>query len=134
MMITSRSTNRHRATPVTLSASRVPSNHERMSRNVRTADDRLQNRLQLECGPGSASSGMRCHALALAFAASLLGCESKKSTTDQPAGTPGSGSAAQPTARAPLTDLTTASTLAPVRAAFNAKKGEARFLTLLSPT
>jgi hypothetical protein len=32
---------------------------------------------------------------------------------------------------AALTDL---STLEPVRAAFNAKKGEARFLTLLSPT
>ena len=78
--------------------------------------------------------GMRYHALALAVAASLLGCESKKSATDQPGVKPGSGSVSQPTTRAKLTDLTPASTLAPVRAAFNAKKGEARFLTLLSPT
>jgi len=41
---------------------------------------------------------------------------------------------ASQTSSAPLTDVTTASTLAPVRAAFNAHKGEARFLTLLSPT
>jgi hypothetical protein len=77
---------------------------------------------------------MRSKVLAVAFAFTLVGCESKKSTSDQP--TPAqSGSAAGPVApRAPLTDLTTASTLAPVRAAFNAKKGEARFLTLLSPT
>jgi hypothetical protein len=78
-------------------------------------------------------SGMRYTALALAVAALLFGCESKKTVTDQqqPAKA-GSASPAGP--RAQLTDLTTASTLAPVRAAFNAKKGEARFLTLLSPT
>ena len=74
---------------------------------------------------------MRSMALAVAVV-SLLGCESKKASTDQPASKPTPGSASKPTA--PLTDLTTASTLAPVRAAFNAKKGEARFLTLLSPT
>jgi hypothetical protein len=81
---------------------------------------------------------MRYTILAVAVSASLLGCESKKSSSDQPAVTPtagsATGSAAQPAPRAQLTDLTTASTLAPVRAAFNAKKGEARFLTLLAPT
>lgn len=76
---------------------------------------------------------MRYTVLALAVAASLLGCESKKSATDQEKPSK-AGSASRSAARAPLTDLTPASTLAPVRAAFNAKKGEARFLTLLSPT
>lgn len=71
-------------------------------------------------------------ALTLAVALSLLGCESKKASTELPAAPPKTGSATKPTVQ--LTDLTTASTLAPVRAAFNAKKGEARFLTLLSPT
>lgn len=75
---------------------------------------------------------MRLKALALAVALSILGCDSKKTTSEQPATPTSSGSAARLTAL--LTDLTTASTLAPVRAAFNAKKGEARFLTLLSPT
>ena len=56
----------------------------------------------------------------LVLALSLLGCESKKT---QPQA-----------ARAPLVDLTPSSTLAAVRTAFNAHKGEARFLTLLSPT
>lgn len=73
-------------------------------------------------------SPMRYTVVALAVVASLLGCESKKPTTDEAPTKVGSA------AHAPLTDLTTASTLAPVRAAFNAKKGEARFLTLLSPT
>ncbi len=78
---------------------------------------------------------MRYQAFALAVAASLLGCEAKKPTADQPAVQPKTGSATDPSsARAQLTVLTTASTLAPVRAAFNAKIGEARFLTLLSPT
>lgn len=78
---------------------------------------------------------MRYQALAIAVIGLLLGCESKKSTSDRPAAQSETGSAAHPTAaRAQLTDLTTASTLAPVRQAFNAKKGEARFLTLLSPT
>lgn len=76
---------------------------------------------------------MRYPAFALAVAVLLFGCESKKTATDQekPAK---AGSAPSSTARAQLTDLTTASTLAPFRAAFNARKGEARFLTLLSPT
>jgi hypothetical protein len=77
---------------------------------------------------------MRYTALVLAVAASLLGCDSKKASTDQPPNAAKTGSAGQPAVRAQLTDLTTASTLASVRTAFNAKKGEARFLTLLSPT
>ena len=60
---------------------------------------------------------MRTTLLALAIAVSLSGCDAKK-----------------PGARAPLTDLTTASGLGTVRAAFNAHRGEARFLTLLAPT
>ena len=75
---------------------------------------------------------MRYKVIAFAFALSILGCDSKKSTPDQPATQTKADSAERPTA--PLTDLTPASTLAPVRVAFNAKKGEARFLTLLSPT
>ena len=75
---------------------------------------------------------MRFTAISLAITLSLLGCESKKSSSEQPSTPPKSGSATKPSAQ--LTDLTTASTLAPVRAAFNAKKGEARFLTLLAPT
>ena len=70
-------------------------------------------------------------ALALAFALSASGCESKK----QPAG--GQQAAVEnklAAARAPLTVLTTASGLGAVRTAFNAHKGEARFLTLLAPT
>lgn len=76
--------------------------------------------------------GMRYTGFALAVAALLLGCESRKPTADQQALK--AGSATQQVVRTQLTDLTTATTLAPVRAAFNAKKGEARFLTLLSPT
>jgi hypothetical protein len=71
---------------------------------------------------------MRHQVFAIAVVASLLGCESKKTTNNEPK----PGSAARPTAQ--LTDLTSVSTLAPVRSAFNAKKGEARFLTLLAPT
>ncbi len=78
-------------------------------------------------------SGMRFMVLAVAVTALLSGCESKKTATDQPQPS-NVGSATPPSPRVQLTDLTTASTLAPVRAAFNAKKGEARFLTLLSPT
>lgn len=78
---------------------------------------------------------MRLQALVLAVVASLLGCESKKATNSQAPAEAKTGSGSQRNAvQAQLTDLTTASTLAPVRAAFNAKKGEARFLTLLSPT
>ena len=73
---------------------------------------------------------MRYEALsAVLIALLVLACDSKKSRTEPP---PSSAAATNP--RAQLTDLTTASTLAPVRAAFNAKKGEVRFLTLLSPT
>ena len=72
---------------------------------------------------------MRFSALVLALAASLFGCESK---TSQPDPTPAAKE--KPGARAPLVDLTASSTLAAVRTAFNAHKGEARFLTLLSPT
>jgi hypothetical protein len=77
-------------------------------------------------------SAMRTQIL-VAVLGVLFGCGSKKSdsTSDQPA-----TAAAKPDTRptAPLVDLTASSTLAPVRAVFNAKKGEARFLTLLSPT
>jgi hypothetical protein len=76
---------------------------------------------------------MRYQPFALAVTLSLLGCDSKKSTAEQPTAQKAEPST-QPTTRVQLTDLTVASTLAPVRAAFNAKKGEARFLTLLSPT
>jgi len=76
---------------------------------------------------------MRYKALAFAIALPIFGCDSKKSTpSEQPATQPKPASAQRPAAT--LTDLTPASTLAPVRAAFNAKKGEARFLTLLAPT
>lgn len=78
--------------------------------------------------------------LAIAAATLLLGCDSKKSATDQApakqtetvARAP--GKATDTAARAPLVDLTSASTLAAARTAFNSHKGEPRFLTLLSPT
>jgi hypothetical protein len=76
---------------------------------------------------------MRPQLFALAIAAAVLGCDSKKSQTEPPAAKQKADPALQ-RARAPLTDLTTASSLAPVRTAFNARKGEARFLTLLAPT
>lgn len=72
---------------------------------------------------------MRSPVLAVAVALAMFGCEAKKSTSDQPA----SNSAAK-SARAPLVDLTSTSSLGAVREAFNAHEGEARFLTLLSPT
>lgn len=75
---------------------------------------------------------MRYKVVAFAFALSILGCDSKKSTPEPSATRTKADSTDKPTAA--LTDLTPASTLAPVRAAFNAKKGEGRFLTLLSPT
>ncbi len=68
----------------------------------------------------------------------LVACDSKKPapenapTKESP--TKESPTKESPTARAPLVDLTASSTLAAARAAFNAHKGEARFLTLLSPT
>ena len=73
---------------------------------------------------------MRFSAIALAFAFSTLGCEAKKSSPE-----PAPASAAKPAAAHDrLVDLTASSTLAAVRTAFNAHRGEARFLTLLSPT
>ena len=60
-------------------------------------------------------------------AALLFGCESKNPAPQPPA-------AHEPAARAPLVDLTAATALEAVRTAFNAHKGEPRFLTLLSPT
>lgn len=75
---------------------------------------------------------MRYKALGFAVAFLMLACDSKKSPTEQSATRPKPSSAGKATAA--LTDLTTGSTLAPVRAAFNAKKREARFLTLLAPT
>lgn len=72
---------------------------------------------------------MRSQLLAIAIAAAVFGCESKKPSGEQAAPVEKT-----PAARAPLTDLTTASGLGAVRTAFNAHKGEARFLTLLSPT
>jgi hypothetical protein len=78
---------------------------------------------------------MRLPVLALAVASFILGCESNQSTAEQRPVPGETASAARPSvARAELAELTIATTLAPVRAAFNAKKGEARFLTLLSPT
>ena len=70
---------------------------------------------------------LRSLALLLVLA---VGCDSKKS--DAP-GLSKTQAVAQPQ-RAPLVDLTSATSLAAVREAFNARKGEARFLTLLSPT
>lgn len=72
---------------------------------------------------------MRSTVFALAIALSMFGCESKKSTPET------TGTTEQKSKpRALLVDLTTASGFGAVRTAFNAHKGEARFLTLLSPT
>ena len=73
--------------------------------------------------------GMRASLVALAIVFLAIGCDSKKSSKEQPAAVE-----QKPAARAPLADLTTASGLGAVRTAFDAHKGEARFLTLLSPT
>jgi hypothetical protein len=54
--------------------------------------------------------------------AAVLGCESKPASPPPAAKT------------VPLVDITAASSFADVRAAFNARAGEARFITLLSPT
>jgi hypothetical protein len=64
----------------------------------------------------------------LASALLLVACDSKKPAPEKVP------TKEAPAARAPLVDLTASSTLAAARAAFNAHKGEARFLTLLSPT
>lgn len=69
---------------------------------------------------------MRCSVLAVVLTLSVFGCESKQTSPESAPSTS--------KARASLVDLTASSTLAAVRTAFNAHKGEARFLTLLSPT
>ncbi len=75
--------------------------------------------------------GMRSPLVRVAFvaAALLFGCESRNPTPEKSA-----PAAQKPAARAPLVDLTAATSLEAVRTAFNAHKGEARFLTLRSPT
>lgn len=81
--------------------------------------------------------GMQTQTLALAAAMLMVGCDSKKSAPDQAPAKQAETAPAKQTetaARAPLVDVTSASTLAAVRTAFNAHRGEARFLTLLSPT
>jgi hypothetical protein len=64
----------------------------------------------------------------LASALLLVACDAKQPASGQAPAT------ATPAARAPLVDLPASTSLAAARAAFNAHKGEARFLTLLSPT
>jgi len=66
---------------------------------------------------------MRYPQFALALAVFIVGCESKTATSEPENKPP-----------APLVDLTSRSTLSAARTAFNAHKGEVRFLTLLSPT
>lgn len=66
--------------------------------------------------------------VAAVFALMFVGCESGKATPETDKQT------AKPADTVPLTDLTAASSLGAVRTAFNAHKGKARFLTLLSPT
>jgi len=75
---------------------------------------------------------MRTQVVAAVFGLLLLGCESKKAPSETSTEKP--STTEKRAARAPLTDLTAASSLEAVRTAFNAHKGEARFLTLLSPT
>ena len=87
----------------------------------------------LEPGPDSRFTliPMRLTILVSAVALMLTACDSKKRA---PRDEPAASAPQQPRATAPLVDVTAASTLAPVREAFNAHKAEARFLTLLSPT
>ncbi len=77
---------------------------------------------------------MRMQTVALALGLFIAGCESKKAGPE--ASTNKSSAAAATTKRpqAPLVDLTATTKLDAMRTAFNAHKGEARFLTLLSPT
>ena len=71
---------------------------------------------------------MRILAVAALAALLLVACDSRKAAPAEHKPVAGE----KP--RAPLVDITTATSLAAVRTAFNAKQGEARFLTLLSPT
>lgn len=68
-------------------------------------------------------------ALLIVAALALVGCKSKKSAPP-PEDKPAPSAAVAP--EAPVGDLSTS--LAAARTAFNAHKGEPRFLTLLSPT
>jgi len=77
---------------------------------------------------------MRTLALVVTVAWSLVGCESKTPASKKPAAEPPGAQQQASVTRAPLVDLTATSTLASIRTAFNASKGHARFLTLLSPT
>jgi hypothetical protein len=102
----------------------------------------------LAVAPGFACDRSNVRGQALDMQAPLVGaliasvlvsaCDDKTGTPAkaQPTETRATPAKAQPTeTRAvPLVDLTTASSLAAARTAFNAHKGEARFLTLLSPT
>ena len=65
----------------------------------------------------------------LAVALALAGCGKKAAKERAPASDGGAGTTASTVV---LTDISTS--LAAAREAFNAHKGEARFLTLLSPT
>jgi hypothetical protein len=69
-------------------------------------------------------------ALALSVVLAAVGCDSKDARTPPATMAPASAQAARPA----LVDLAGSAALAPVRTAFNAHKGELRFLTLLSPT
>jgi hypothetical protein len=74
---------------------------------------------------------MRSQVFAFAAVLALASCESKKSTSDEPAP---KVEKLEKKPAAPLTDITTATSFGAIRTEFNAHKGEARFLTLLSPT
>ena len=79
---------------------------------------------------------MRLQLVAIALGIALLGCESKKHdpAPSSAATQAGTSKNVDKRPRARLTDITSATKLDAVRAAFNAHEGEARFLTLLSPT
>lgn len=77
---------------------------------------------------------MRSSILAVALAITVVvGCDSQKAGPAK-AADKGSAQSEIQRPRAPLTDITAVTKLDAVRMAFNAHKGEARFLTLLSPT
>jgi len=67
-----------------------------------------------------------------AVALSLAGCDKKRAPDTQPTTAVPEPESKQNATSATLVDLSTS--LAAAREAFNAREGEARFLTLLSPT
>ena len=71
--------------------------------------------------------------ITLAVGLLIVACESKQSEPP-PSTKLGPAERVDKRPHAALTDITSATKLDAVRAAFNAHKGEARFLTLLSPT